>query len=51
MNILHLVMNTEAFSDYLNKTTGTQDYTCEAWSSIYADELTNLMNVEKSDIG
>ncbi len=50
MDVLNIVMNTSAFSDYLNKQTGTDQYTCEAWSNIYADILSDWIQVTKSDI-
>ena len=50
MNILHIVMNTNAFADYLNQRTGTEEYTCQAWSSLYAEKMTSLVDVVKTDI-
>lgn len=50
MNILNLTMNTQAFTEYMNKVSGTTDYVCQSWNETYADSIETLLNVSKSDI-
>lgn len=50
MNILNLTMNTQAFADYMNEVSGTEDYTCQSWNEIYADGIQTLRDVTKSEV-